>query len=395
MKPDPLVLALADAARHDLSCACGPTGRTRGGAGGWIYPASLPDGRTTPIMKVALSTACERNCTYCALRAGRDSRRTSLSPDRLASTFEEIHRAGIAHGLFLTSAIRGGPIATMDRLIATAEILRRRRGFRGYLHLKVMPGCERAQVERAARLATRLSVNLEAPTAEHLAAICPRKGFESEIMTSVRWIKEIMDSGSGSARSQTTQMVVGASTETDRDIVSRAGDLYGTWGMSRVYYSKFQPEPGTPLEGRDPAPFLREHRLYQADFLIRKYGFRAGEIPFDPGGNLSTERDPKEAWADLHPEAFPLEVNRADREALLRVPGIGPDGADRIIARRISRKLRLPADLGMAAHLASRAAPYLLFDGKAAPRQMDLFAGRPDPLRGRRSPLQPVSTACE
>ncbi len=377
MASDPLVLALADAARHDLSCACGSTGRKQGDHDRWIYPAALPNGRTMPVMKVALTSACERNCTYCALRSGRDGRRTSFTPDRLAGTFETIRAAGLVQGLFLTSAISGGPIATMDRIIATAEILRRRRGFRGYLHLKVIPGCERSQVERAARLATRLSVNLEAPTAEHLAAICPRKGFESELMASIRWIKEIVDARAGNVRSQTTQLVVGASTETDREIVTRAAEMYGSMRMARVYYSKFQPEPGTPLADRPAAPFLREHRLYQADFLLRKYGFGQAEIPFEAGGNLSMERDPKEAWASLHPGSFPVEVNRADRDMLLRVPGIGPEGADRIIARRAVRRLRLPADLGVGRSIDNRASSYLIFDGRAAPSQMDLFSATP------------------
>lgn len=356
--------ALAEAARFDLTCACGDTDRSRGPLGQWIYPTAMPDGRTRPVLKVAQTSSCERNCTYCALRAGRDCEKHSLAPDEMARSFDEVLRSGQVQGLFLSSAISGGPVRTMDRLLATSEILRRRYRFRGYLHLKIIPGCERSQVERAVGLATRVSVNLEVPSVEHLAAVCPRKDFERELMDPMRWISDLIRSRAGNARSHTTQFVVGAAGESDREIVDRAFDLYGRFGLARAYYSKFQPVPDTPLENRPPAPFIREHRLYQADFLMRRYGFRAGEIPFEPDGNLSVERDPKEAWAALHPEVFPLEVNTADRDLLLRVPGLGPTGVERIIDRRMESTLRSPADLGIATHLVRKAGSYLLFDGR-------------------------------
>lgn len=355
---------LAEAARFDLSCACGDTNRARGPMGQWIYPTVMPDGQTQPVLKVAQVSACERNCRYCALRAGRDCKRSSLAPDEMARAFDEVFRAGHVQGLFLSSAIAGGAVATMDRLLGTSEILRRRYRFRGYLHLKIIPGCEKAQVERAIQLATRVSVNLEVPSGEHLSKVCPLKDFDRELMRPMQWIADLLRSRVGNARSHTTQFVVGASSESDREIVDRAFDLYGRFGLARAYYSKFQPVPGTPLEERPPAPFIREHRLYQADFLMRKYGFRAGEIPFGPDGNLSSERDPKEAWAALHPEVFPVEVNAADRELLLRVPGLGPTGVDRIIDRRMESTLRSPDDLGIATHLVRKAGPYLLFDGR-------------------------------
>ncbi len=357
-------MAAAEAARFDLSCACGDSDRTRGPLGQWIYPAAMPDGGTRPILKAAQTSACERNCSYCALRSGRDRPVHSLSPGEMAGSFVEAHRAGLVQGLFLTSAIWGGPIRTMDRLLATSEILRRRHRFGGYLHLKIIPGCEKAQVERAMALATRVSVNLEVPGRDHLGRVCPRKDFDTELMQPMRWIAGLLEARRGNARSHTTQFVVGASDETDREIVDRAADLYTTLGLARAYYSKFQPVPGTPLEDRLPTPFVREHRLYQADFLLRKYGYASEEIPFEPDGNLSTTRDPKQAWADIHPGTFPLEVNRADREALLRVPGLGPVGVDRILERRLASTLRDARDLGIAPHLASRAEPYLLFDGR-------------------------------
>jgi predicted DNA-binding helix-hairpin-helix protein len=358
------LVALAEAARFDLSCACGDSDRSRGPLGQWIYPSVLPDGTTRPILKAAQTSACERNCHYCALRSDTDRPAHTLSPEDMARSYVEMHRAGLVQGLFLTSAISGGPVRTMDRLLFTSEILRRRYRFRGYLHLKIIPGSEKAQVERAMALATRVSVNLEVPGPAHLARVCPRKDFETELVEPMTWISDLLESRTLNARSHTTQFVVGASDETDREIVTRAHHLYTGLGLARAYYSKFQPVPGTPLENRPPAPFVREHRLYQADFLLRRYGYASSEIPFEPDGNLSATRDPKQAWADVHPETFPLEVNRADREQLLRVPGLGPVGVDRIIERRTSSTLRDAADLGIAPHLARRAEPYLLFDGK-------------------------------
>ena len=357
------LVALAEAARFDLSCACGDSDRTRGPLGQWIYPSVMPDGSTRPILKAAQTSACERNCSYCALRSGRDRPVHSLSPDEMARAFVDASRAGLVQGLFLSSAISGGPVRTMDRLLATSEILRRRHRFRGYLHLKIIPGCEKSQVEHAMALATRVSVNLEVPGKGHLSRVCPRKDFDQELLEPMRWISEILEARRANARSHTTQFVVGASDETDREIVTRAHDLYSTLGLARAYYSKFQPVPGTPLENRPPAPFIREHRLYQADFLMRRYGYASSEIPFESDGNLSTDRDPKQAWADIHPEIFPLEVNRAEREMLLRVPGLGPVGVDRIIERRRTSTLREATDLGIAPHLTRRAEPYLLFDG--------------------------------
>ncbi|MBW2264141.1 MAG: putative DNA modification/repair radical SAM protein [Deltaproteobacteria bacterium] len=356
--------ALAEAARYDLSCACGDSDRTRGPLGQWIYPAAMPDGGTRPIIKAAQTSACERNCSYCALRSGTDRPEHSLAPEEMARAFVEAHSAGLVQGLFLSSAISGGPVRTMDQLLATSEILRRRHRFRGYLHLKIIPGCEQAQVERAMALATRVSVNLEVPGREHLAQVCPRKDFDDELLRPMRWIARLLEARKTNARSHTTQFVVGASNESDREIVTRAHDLYENLGLARAYYSKFQPVPGTPLENRPPTTFLREHRLYQADFLMRKYGYASGDIPFEPDGNLSTERDPKQAWADIHPEMFPLEVNLADREELLRVPGLGPVGVDRIIDRRRSSTLRDAEEMGIAHHLAARAERYLLFDGR-------------------------------
>jgi len=292
----------------------------------------------------------------------------------------DMHRQGRVTGLFLSSAIDGGVRESMERLLKTAELVRYRHRFRGWMHLKVLPGAAREQVERAAQLANRLSLNLEAPTQSRLQAISPRKRFEHDIRRRMGWIRDLVASGDSRCRGQTTQFIVGAGEETDAEFVGTAGSLYGDLGLSRIYFSAFQPVPGTPLASRQPASFEREHRLYQTDFLLRKYGFDASEIVFDHLGNLPLETDPKTAWARRHPEFFPVEINRAARERLLRVPGIGPVACGRILKQRRREALRCLDSLRRTGAIAGRAAPFILLDGK-----------RPSQLRGAQlSLLEPV-----
>ena len=319
---------LTAGARYDLACACGNEGhRVRGDMGRWIYPAALPDGGTVRLLKVLLSNSCSRDCAYCPQRQGRDFQRSSFKPEELAVTFMEMHRRGLVTGLFLSSAIGGSVESSMERLLRTVELVRFRHHYRGWIHLKVLPGASREQVTRAASLANRLSLNLEAPTAARLAALSPRKRFQEDICQRMGWIKDLIDDHSGRCRGQTTQFVVGAGDETDGEFVRLAGRLYDSLGLSRIYFSAFQPVPGTPLADRRPASFEREHRLYQTDFLLRKYGFSADEIVLDELGNLPLDADPKQTWASRHPEFFPVEVNKAPLEDLLRVPGLGPVSA--------------------------------------------------------------------
>jgi len=386
--------ALARAAQHDLSCACGESDRRRSDDGLWIYPAAVPGGGRTPILKVLTTSACTRDCAYCGLRAGRDCRRHTFVPDELAQSFDELHRAGLVHGAFLSSAVPRDPVSAMDRILDTASILRRRFAFRGYLHLKVLPGAERGQVERAISLATRVSVNLEVPSSQHLARLGDGKDFERDLLRPLRWIAERLaarepGSRAGGARSHTTQFVVGAVDERDREIVARVDSLYRHYGLARAYFSGFQPQPGTPLAERAPAPFLREHRLYQTDFLLRSYGFTLDEIPFSADGALPRDRDPKEAWAELHPERFPLEVNRAPGELLLRVPGLGPTTVERIVAARRGQKIHGAEDLRRLGVRGRKPLGYLLFDGRLERgEQLELgfarqarSAARPGPRR--------------
>ena len=324
------------------------------------------------MLKVLQASGCERSCVYCAERCGGQGRGVSLAPEALAGAFVDLHRRGRVAGLFLSSAIRGGAVATMDRMLVTAELLRLRHAFRGYIHLKMIPGCQADQVDRAMALATRVSVNMEAPTAGHLHRIAPGKDFEAQILAPMRQVAAAIGRGEFPAGGQTTQFVVGAAGENDRDITTAAVAGYHKLKLARVYYSAMQPVPGTPSAELAPTPFLREHRLYQADFLLRSYGFDLREIHFDAAGALPLHTDPKTLWARMHPERFPVEVNQAAREELLRVPGIGPTSAKRLLAMRGESRLRDVEALRAAGASWRVAAPYLLLDGKPAERQLRL-----------------------
>ena len=261
----------------------------------------------------------------------------------------------------------------MDRMLGTVELLRRRHRFRGYIHLKMIPGCRPDQIGRAMELATRLSVNMEAPTAAHLARIAPGKKFDSEILAPMRQVSRAIAEGRFARAGQTTQLVVGAAGEADREVARAAAWAYGEMGLARVYYSAMQPVPGTPVADRPPVAFGREHRLYQVDFLLRSYGFSVDEIEFDSAGALPLDVDPKTAWARRHPERFPVEINTAALGELLRVPGIGPGAAKRLEQMRGAHRLRDVAALRAAGASWKVASPFVLLDGKPAERQMNLW----------------------
>jgi len=365
---------LARAAQHDLSCACGPSApRQRGSHGLWIYPAALPSGDRVPMLKVLQASGCERSCVYCAERLGGLSMPCALSPDELARSFVDLYAEHRVFGLFLSSAIRGGPARTMDRMLGTAELLRGRFGYRGYLHLKIIPGSRPDQVERAMALATRVSVNMEAPSATYLRRIAPSKQFEHGILGPMRQIARAEREGRFRRAGQTTQLVVGAAGESDREITGAAAWMYDELRLERVYYSALQPLAGTPAEELAPVPFVREHRLYQVDFLLRKYGFTWDELVFDEAGALPLHQDPKAVWAHAHPERFPIEINTASRSELLRVPGIGPRSVGRIMAARRKGRIRSTDAFRALGVPSSAAASFLLLDGKPAERQLRLL----------------------
>jgi putative DNA modification/repair radical SAM protein len=367
---------LGSAAQADLACGkCGEgQTRVRDDIGRWIYPAVHPDGRSVKMLKVLQTNACEKDCCYCATRRGRDVRRTTFQPDELAQTFDQIHRANLAEAIFISSGVVGGGTRTMERMLATAELLRGRYDFRGYLHLKLMPGAESAVIERALQLADRVSVNLEAPSSEHLARLSSTKRYTEELLAPLQIARRLIDTNPTLVKkSMTTQFVVGAADEQDREILTRTAQLYRDLKLSRAYFSAFQPVADTPLDGRAPTPLVREHRLYQTDFLFRKYGFAFEDLIFDARGNLPTESDPKTLWAIHHPEFFPVELNRASREELLRVPGIGPLSTRRIVRMRRSNKFLSIEQLARVGADEKRAAPFILLGGRAATHQPPLF----------------------
>jgi predicted DNA-binding helix-hairpin-helix protein len=345
----------------------------------FVHPAKLPNGKSIKLLKTLLTSACERDCYYCPFRAGRDFRRATFKPDEFAFLFINLHRAGVAEGIFLSSGIAAGGIRTQDKLLDTADILRHKLGFRGYIHLKIMPGAEKAQVERAMQLADRVSINLEAPNTERLKRLAPHKVFMEELLQPLKWVDEIRRSQpaykgwNGRWPSTVTQFVAGGSDESDLELLTTTSWLHRNVHLERAYFSAFSPIRDTPLENKTPTDPLREHRLYQASFLLRDYGFDLEELPFSGDGNLPIPTDPKLAWAQANLSEHPLEINRAERGELLRVPGIGPKGVNAILqARRISklRDLSMLKKLGV---IAERAAPFLLLDGQRAPTQMALF----------------------
>lgn len=357
-------------AQYDLACACGTRDqdhRRRGAEDRWIYPITLPNGGTSVLFKTLISNVCANDCKYCPLRADQDVRRCTLSEEETVNTFLDYFNRGKVFGLFLTSGVVGTPDATMERLNRVVRILRFRRAFKGYIHLKVIPGASAAAIEEAVSLSTAVSLNIETPGAQHLAALTDRKRFLEDIVEPIKLISRLTGRGSRFARvKQTTQFVVGAAEETDLEIVKYMWGLYDRLHLNRIYFSAYQKGLGTgSLDGSKTQSaaevFMREHRLYQVDFLMRKYGFSESDICFDKSGNLSLEIDPKEQWARLHPEYFPVDVNKAPREQLLRVPGLGEITVGRILEQRKNSQIRGIDDIGHATVRMRKADQYLCY----------------------------------
>ena len=343
-----------------------------------VHMAVMPGGKRIRLLKTMLTSACERNCNYCPFRAGRDMRRATFKPEEMARAFNQIHQKGGAEGLFLSSGIAGGGVRTQDRLIDTIEILRNRLGFRGYVHLKIMPGTERDQLLRAMMLADRVSVNLEAPNSVRLATLAPKKEFASELFTPLKWAADIRatmpppQNGTGRWGSFVTQFVVGGAGESDVELLQTTGMLTKV-GLQRAYFSAFHPVRDTPMENLPAENPWREHRLYQASFLLRDYGFDFEDLPFQQNGHLPLDTDPKLGWARQNLKHAPIDVNTAERRSLLKIPGIGPIGADAIIAARRVHKLRDLKQLKALGVNATRAAGFVLLDGARPAQQLALF----------------------
>jgi len=379
---------LSTDAQYDLACACGARNpsehRRRGGEGRWIYPVTLPNGGTSVLFKTLMSNVCNNDCRYCPLREDSDVRRCSLGVDETARVFLDYLRRGEVFGLFLSSGMIGSPDATMERLNGVARRLRRNYGFKGYIHLKVIPGASDAAVEEAVSLSTAVSLNIETPGAEYLARVSDRKDFLEDIIRPIKLISRLTGKGMPHSRvKQTTQFIVGAAGESDAEIVRYMGGLYDRLNLQRIYFSAYQRSLGDLAAGENDGGlrlsrqegwlfedesrpdhshvFMREHRLYQVDFLLRKYGFSDSEIVFDEGGTLSLSADPKEVWASRHPEAFPVDVNRASQRELLRVPGLGPITVQRILEARGAVRLNRIEDVGKPGRQLRKAAGYLKF----------------------------------
>jgi predicted DNA-binding helix-hairpin-helix protein len=334
-------------------------------------------GPRTSLMRILMTNACSLNCHYCPMRRDRAMPRTLLKPEELVRLFLAAHRRGWCEGLFITTGIPGRPVKVMDDLIEALELLRERHGFRGYIHVKLVPGAEPAQIDRLTQLASRVSVNLEAPCGASLARIAPEKSLDAARDALERVRAHVLharrEEAAGRPRDalhpngvagMTMQFVVGATADSDQTILGTVGALYATRGIHRTHFSAFRPIRDTPMEDVRAAPVVREQRLYQADYLIRQYGFETSEVVYDRNGNLPLSVDPKCAWALAHPERFPVEVRTASYEALLRVPGIGPGAARRIVAERRSVVFRGLADLRRLGVATTRAAGFLTLGGR-------------------------------
>ncbi len=374
---------LADASRFEPAGDGPESAANSGRAGARLMPCishvSTPKGKKA-VLKAMLTTACEKNCYYCPFRAGRSrTRRITFQPEELAHTFDQMQRAKLVDGLFLSSGIIKGGITTQDRLLDTIEIVRRRYHYAGYVHLKIMPGADYEQVRRAMQLADRVSINLEGPTAARLTALAPKKDFTNDLLQHLTWTQEIRqqflaETGRRIRASTSTQFVVGAVGDTDLELLALTERLYQHTGIQRAYYSAFEPVRDTPFENLTAVSPIRERRLYQSSFLLRDYAWDVEDLPFQPDGNLLLDADPKKAWADAHLRHTPVELMQASPHELLRIPGIGPRGAEAILKARGQGRLN---DLSYLRALGIRApeqaAPYILLDGQRPAQQLALF----------------------
>ncbi|MAF28050.1 MAG: putative DNA modification/repair radical SAM protein [Croceicoccus sp.] len=402
---------LADAAKYDASCASSGTNKrdSRGGKGVGstegmgICHAYAPDGRCISLLKLLLTNHCIFDCHYCVNRKSSNVERARFTPQEVADLTLSFYKRNYIEGLFLSSGIIRNSDHTMEQLVETARILREEHDFRGYIHLKTIPEADAEIVRRAGLYADRVSINVELPTVAGLVRLAPDKnaqtidgamGTMNDAITEARDAKKRFRHAPRYAPAgQSTQMIVGADGASDADIVNRASALYGQHRLRRVYYSAFSPIPDASavLPLKRP-PLIREHRLYQSDWLMRFYGYSPGEVAQAAGvdGMLPLDIDPKLAWALKFRESFPVDVNRAPKEALLRVPGLGTRGVGQILSARRHRTLRLD-DIAKLTVSVAKLRPFIVTadwrpvtltdraDLKAlvapdAGRQLDLFA---------------------
>jgi putative DNA modification/repair radical SAM protein len=385
---------LADAAKYDASCASSGTekrdsrdgkgiGSTDAGIG--ICHSYAPDGRCISLLKILLTNACNFDCLYCVNRATSNVPRARFTIDEVVKLTLDFYRRNYIEGLFLSSGIIRSADYTMEQVVSVARKLREEHHFRGYIHLKTIPKADDALIAEAGKYADRLSINIEVPEETSLAKLAPEKDVRAIRRTMGRLRlrldeaqegRKVTPKGNTAPRfapaGQSTQMIIGADTANDQTILNTSANLYGSYKLKRVYYSAFSPIPDAsrslPLAA---PPLVREHRLYQADWLIRFYGFDVGEIAEQTEGMLSLDIDPKLAWALRHRDRFPIDINRASREDLLRVPGFGTKAVDRIIATRRVTSVR-SADLARLNVFRNKALPFIvLSDHRPAPHLLD------------------------
>ncbi len=350
---------LAESAKYDVSCASSGTTRKSvpggiGSANGWgICHSFTEDGRCVSLLKIMLTNFCIYDCAYCINRRSNDIRRTTFTVDELTELTIEFYRRNYIEGLFLSSGVVNTPYYTMERMIRVVKKLRTEHRYNGYIHMKSIPGASRELVSEAGLYADRLSVNLEiatepnlrllAPEKDHTSVLRPMSYIQQGVLESAEERRKFRHAPRFAPAGQSTQVIVGATGESDREILQMSTAMYARPSMKRVYYSGYIPVNSydSRLPALKQAPLVRENRLYQADWLMRFYGFNASEIADDAHPDLDLEIDPKLAWALRHPEAFPVDVNRADYETILRVPGIGVKSAKMIVVSR--RQARITA----------------------------------------------------
>jgi putative DNA modification/repair radical SAM protein len=376
---------LSDAAKYDASCASSGAPKRAAGLNGigstsnGICHAYTPDGRCVSLLKILLTNYCLFDCAYCINRRSSNVERARFTVDEVVDLTLNFYKRNYIEGLFLSSGIIRNPDHTMEQLVLVAKKLRREHGFAGYIHLKTIPEANPWLVEQAGLFADRLSINIELPSPNSLARFAPEKSIKS-ITGAMGQMRERIDEAKEDRRKfspagQSTQIIVGADATTDAALLQTSAVLYKDYALRRVYYSAFSPipSPSAVLPHKAP-PLQRENRLYQADWLLRFYGFSADEVASaGRDGMLDLDIDPKSAWALQNRDRFPLDVNTADREMLLRVPGLGVRSVDKIIAARRHARLRL-ADIGRLARSVKRLLPFLI----TADYRPTQFSDRPD-----------------
>lgn len=349
---------LADAAKYDASCSSSGSKTKREGKGvgstegNGICHSYTPDGRCISLLKILLTNFCIYDCKYCVNRVSSDVERARFTPEEVIKLTLDFYKRNYIEGLFLSSGIIRDSDYTMEQMVRVAKTLRQDHGFRGYIHLKTIPGASDELLADAGLYADRLSVNIELPTVADLESLAPEKKRPQlernmeEVKLKSDEIKEDRKRGLKAPvfapAGQSTQMIIGATPTPDKEILHTASDLYGKFRLRRVYYSAFSPIPHADarLPGQSP-PLLREHRLYQADWMLRFYDYKVDEIVTDMHPNLDIDIDPKTSWALRHPEFFPLDVNRASREQLLRIPGVGTRTVQKLLQIRRYKKIVL------------------------------------------------------